>query len=285
MTPHVSSYHVRVMTYNVLEATNDGRSEGGTHVAPWSARKVAIAQTIENARPDVVGVQEAASFVGHRKRQIDSLKNQLSGYGLAHTELRPGTPGWHRTGDYILYNKSTMKRVGNGGHWALGNSRWAAWQVLKDKASGGHFLFVNAHLLVSPGGAADHKRQQETERLVAKARAKASRKGIPVVYVGDFNSDQFRHHVYNAPAMVMHANGIADAYQAAQKRVRGQYNTANGYNRRPPHDGAHIDYVFAPAGVGVRTWRLEMRLAHGQFVGTIPSDHNALVSDLSIPNT
>jgi endonuclease/exonuclease/phosphatase family metal-dependent hydrolase len=284
MTTHVDTFDVRVMTYNVLEATNDGRTEGGSVVAPWSTRKVAIAQTIEAAHPDVIGVQEAASFVGHnRKRQIDSLKNELSGYGLANTELRPGEPGWHRTGDYILFRKATFSRVGDGGHWALGNRRWAAWQVLRNRATGAQLLFVNAHLLVSPGGAADAARQRETERLIAKAHGKAIRRGIPVVYVGDFNSDEFRRHVYNAPAMVMRDNGIADAYQAAGERVRGDYNTANGYQRRPPRDGAHIDYVFAPPGVGVRRWTLEMRLSHGRFVGTIPSDHNALVADLSIP--
>ena len=32
---------ISVMTYNILEATNDGKAEGGQHVASWSSRQPA----------------------------------------------------------------------------------------------------------------------------------------------------------------------------------------------------------------------------------------------------
>jgi endonuclease/exonuclease/phosphatase family metal-dependent hydrolase len=285
LTTRVSTFDVRVMTYNVLEADTAGRHEGDGVVQPWSVREPAVVRTITTAHPDVIGIQEAAAFVGSgQERQIDSLHHALPGYGLAFTEALPGTPGWHRTGNYILFNQSTFAKVGDGGHWALGDMRWAAWQVLKNKATGAKFLFVNAHLLPTSGGAADTKRRHETQALLSDARSQAaSAGGVPIVYVGDFNSDQYRKHRVNAPLLVMQNSLIADAYQAAQKHVRAQWNTANGYRRRPPHDGAHIDAVFAPAGVGVRSWELQLRLSHGKFVGVIPSDHNALVSDLTIP--
>jgi len=285
VTSLVNTFDVRTMTYNVMEADRVGQIENGSSIQPWSVRKPAVVRTITKAHPDVIGIQEAAAFTGpHYQRQIDSLHAALPGYGLAFTEVLPGTPGWHRTGNYILFNKATFSRVGDGGHWALGDMRWAAWQVLKNKATGGKFLFVNAHELPTAGGAADTKRRHETQALLADARSQAQAAGgVPIVYVGDFNSDQYRHHVVNAPTEVMTNQGIADAFNTAQKFVRPTYNTANGYQRRPPHDGAHIDEVFAPAGVGVRTWKLQLRLSHGAFIGPIPSDHNALVSDLTVP--
>jgi endonuclease/exonuclease/phosphatase family metal-dependent hydrolase len=101
--------------------------------------------------------------------------------------------------------------------------------------------------------------------------------------MGDFNSDPFDHHAFNAPSMVMKSHNIADAYNVAQHRKFAHYNTANHYMRRPPHVGARIDYVFAPPGVGVNSWKLVMRMHHHDFMGTIPSDHNPVVTNLSYP--
>jgi endonuclease/exonuclease/phosphatase family metal-dependent hydrolase len=285
MTTHVSTFNVRVMTYNVIEARNDGLSEGGNVIAPWSQRKPAIIKLIHDSHPDVIGLQEAATFVGSGNvRQADSIKNALTGWGLATTEVKPySAPGWKRTGDYILFNKATYAAVGTGGHWELGDSRWAVWQVLKNRATGAKFLFVNAHLRVQQGPTNDLKRQHETQQMLSDSHGMASRLGIPVVYLGDFNSDQYARHAFNAPLIVMNKANIVDAYQVAAKRVRGRYNTANKYMTRPPHNYAHIDYIFAPPGIGVRSWIDVLELKHGKFVGTIPSDHNPVVSDLTIP--
>ena len=40
---------------------------------------------------------------------------------------------------------------------------------------------------------------------------------------------------------------------------------------------------YAPPGVAVVSWQLILDLTNGQFVGTIPSDHNPLVSDVIFP--
>jgi endonuclease/exonuclease/phosphatase family metal-dependent hydrolase len=277
---------VTVMTYNILEAKFDGRHEGGNVVAPWSRRRPAAARLIRQADPDVVGIQEGASWVRKARgpRQVDSLRAALRGkYKLAHTEIPPSRRHFHRTGDYILYKKSRYQARGHGGHWALGDSRFAAYQVLRNRATGARMLFVSAHLLVTPGAASDARREAETRRLIHRARPYAARRHVPIVYVGDFNSDRFRRHSFNGPAMAMRAAGVADAWDAAQHRTRARYNTADHYMRKPPRNGARIDYVFAPAGVAVRSWGLVMNLSHGRFVGTIASDHNPLVARLEIP--
>jgi endonuclease/exonuclease/phosphatase family metal-dependent hydrolase len=275
---------VSVMSYNVLEAQDDGRSEGGSTVAPWSQRGPAIAKLIQQANPDVIGIQEAASWVAAVKgpREIDSLTSMLDGeYSLANTEIPPSQPHFVRTGVYILYKSDIYRAVGSGGHWNIGDTRWAAYQVLENRTTGARFLFVSAHLLFASGAAADKQRQAETQTLLADAHRAAN--GLPIVYVGDFNSDQWGRHAFNGPAIAMRTAGIDDAFDVAQTRAHAQYNTADGYNRTPPKNGARIDYVFAQPGVGVQSWGLVMNLAHGKFVGTIPSDHNALVSDLFYP--
>jgi endonuclease/exonuclease/phosphatase family metal-dependent hydrolase len=277
---------VSVMSYNVLEATNDGRSEGGNTVAPWSERGPAIAKIIRQASPDVIGIQEAASWVGAVKgpREIDSLKSLLDGeYSLAKTEIPPSQPHYLRTGVYILYKPTVYKAVGNPGHWNIGNTRWAAYQILKKRATGAKFLFVSAHLLYTPGRTSDQRREAETKNLLTLAGRLAASAGVPIVYTGDFNSDQFAAHAFNGVAKAMLAAHVDDAWDVAKKHTRAMFNTAEGYKRVPPKNGARIDYVFAPPGVGVQSWGLEMNLSHGKFVGVIPSDHNALVSDVVFP--
>lgn len=276
---------VKVMTYNIKEARFDGTMEGGNRVAPWStARKAAAVKLIQRASPDVIGVQEGADLIGHH-RQVDTLRAALGGaYGLARTEIPPGQPGTRRTGVYILYKKATFKAVGKGGHWSLGGKRSAAHQVLRSRRTGAEFIFVSTHLWHAGARAGDMQRKAETKRLVKLGHAAAARRGIPIVYSGDFNSDPFKKHAFNAPAEVMTQHHISDAFNVAQARDNASYNTANGYRTRPPRDGARIDYVYAPEGVGVGSWRMIMRLRHGKFVGTIPSDHNPVVVTLSVPD-
>jgi endonuclease/exonuclease/phosphatase family metal-dependent hydrolase len=287
VTAHASRLPVRVMTYNIKEARFDGTPEGGGRVAPWnSKRKAAAARLIRRADPDVIGIEEGASPIGHRggPRQVDTLRRALGHtYRLARTEVPPKGRGTHRTGDYVLYKRAMFRPVHKGGHWALGDKRWAAHQILRNRQTGAKFLFVVAHLRQQPGRANDIRREAETRVLVNRGHTLASRHHIPVVYVGDFNSDPFEHHAFNAPARIMKQHHIADAYNVAQHRKLARYNTANHYQRRPPHVGARIDYVFAPPGVGVRSWKVVMRMRHHQFLGTIPSDHNPVVSDLTIP--
>jgi endonuclease/exonuclease/phosphatase family metal-dependent hydrolase len=275
-----------VMTYNILEATNDGHREGSGRVASWSRRKAAAVRLINRASPDVLAIQEGAAWVGRVRgpRQVDSLRAALHGrYALAHTEVPPSQPHYLRTGVYILYKKSTYKAVGRGNHWALGGNRYAAYQELRSRATGARMLFVSTHLSVGSGGYWDGKRESETKRMIAAATARARRKGIPVVYAGDFNSDISKKHAFDGPGVAMRAASVANAFDVAQVRSKASYNSANGYQRRPPRAGDHIDDVFTAPGVTVRSWRLLLNLRHGRLVGVIPSDHNPLVTRIAFP--
>jgi endonuclease/exonuclease/phosphatase family metal-dependent hydrolase len=277
---------VSVMSYNLLEITADGRSEGGNTVAPWSERRVAQANLITGASPDVVAIQEGGSWVGAVKgpRQVDDLVSQLGGaYSLAATEIPPDQPHYFRTGCYILYKNADYTPVGAGDHWSLGDSRWAAYQVLQNKTTGAKFLFVAPHLAVDKIGGTDQSREDEAKSMVAQATAYAATLGVPIVYAGDFNSDPSKGHEFNGPSDYMLSQGIDDSFDAAQTRSHEQYNSANGYLTTAPTNGLRIDYIMAPPGVAVKSWNLLLNLSHGKFVGVIPSDHNPIVANLMIP--
>jgi endonuclease/exonuclease/phosphatase family metal-dependent hydrolase len=278
--------NIRVMTYNIEELSRDGQREGTGVVAPWSKRRIAAARLIKKADPDVVAIQEGSTWVGRPRgrRQVDSLKSALGGgYALSHTEVSPNRPHYFRTGDYILYRKSAYRAVGHSWHWALGDTEYAAYQVLVNRQTHAKLLFVSTHLIVGDGAGYDRMRERETKVLLSKAGTYAARRHIPVIYAGDFNTDHTPEHAFDGPGIAMREAHVASAFNAAQARWLAKYNSANGYDRRPPKFGDHIDYVFAPPGVAVRSWAQVMDLRHGRLRGVIPSDHNPVVATLEYP--
>jgi hypothetical protein len=295
-TPSADQQPVTVMTYNVKEARLDGQSEGGNTVAPWAQRRVPAAELIKSAHPDFVMLEEAASFAppSSTTRQSEDLRDELErqgvDYKLASTEIPPPQPHYHRTGVYILYNPAKYAAVGNGDHWALGESRWAVYQIFRNVNTNSRVLMVAFHLLVGDHDGYDAKRQAEVESMLQQANAyNASHGNLPIIYGGDTNSQAFVHkngktrHEFDGARAGFRAHGIDEASFAATSHTNAKFNSANGYRTKPPKLGIYLDDLFAPPGVAVSDWKMLLKLRHGKFVGTIPSDHNPIVATMSYP--
>ena len=278
---------VRAMTFNVLQLTSDGLSEGGQKVAPWASRRPVAAGLIKQYKPDVAAIQEAWPYtqaaVG--PRQIDSLVSALGGtYKLAQTEIPPPQRGYFRTGDYIIYNPSVLATYGAGGSWEIGDSHYAAYQVMRNRHSGAKFLFTSIHTIPNTGSVTyDNDRQREISSFVSQAKAYAATKHVPIIYGGDFNSDTSKLHTFDAAGRVMAASKIADARLVAQSLTNSQYDSANQYLRTPPAYNESIDHFYASPGSAIYSWRLVLNLSHGSFVGTMASDHNPLYASIVVP--
>jgi hypothetical protein len=278
---------VNVMTYNILELSNQGKHEGDGVVAPWSQRRPKEVTLIHQGHPDVIAIEEGAPLVGHtRQRQVDSLRKALgSPYKLARTEIPPTEPHYFRTGVYIIYNNSTEKLVGQGGHYPLGGNHFAAYQEFSNRTTHAKFLFIAIHLLVGQSTANDGLREQETLAAIKTAEAIAHRRKIPVIYAGDFNSanPKDKKFTFNGAGRAMATIHAKDALVVAPKKTNAQYNSANDLLRTAPKSGDSIDHIYAPPGVKVTSAGLILDLRHGKFVGVIPSDHNPLVAQLRYP--
>lgn len=280
LTPRVAQARLLTTTYNVLENTFDRTPEGGTTVSPWSARGPAAAALLTGAKPDLIAVEEAAAWVGSvhgrgGRRQVDDLVARMPGYSLARTEIPPTEAGYMRTGNYILYRRASVTPVGAGGHFEVkptSVSSYTAYQMFRT-TTGAELLFTSSHLFTGNGRSGDDIRMAQTQSLIQQATARAG--GHPIVYAGDFNSnDYLTNHVYNAPVKAMAAAHIVDARSVAGAKYDNQYNSANQYLRSPAKGGYDIDYVFGTPGVSVRSWGQLMKMSGSKFAGTIPSDHN-----------
>lgn len=279
---------VRLLSYNLLSESSDGMKAGDGVVAPWRDRLKAATDLIEQARPDVLAVQEGNKMVDWPARQVDTLVSRLgSPWQLADTEVPPTDPSYQvggATGPYLVYRSDKFRAVGAGGNWELPGKWHAAYQELTSTSSGASFLAVSVHLMAGNGLAKDQTRRDEANALVSRAEAYAGARGLPIVYAGDFNSHGGSGHVFDGPGLVMAGQSVADALDVTPEAANSRFNSANQYYRTPPARGLNIDHIFAGPGVAVTGWEMLLRVNGGQFVGTIPSDHNPLVADLVIPS-
>ena len=279
---------IRVMTYNSLTSTFNGTREGNGIVGSWAKRLPGQIALIKSGAPDVLGIQEGAACVVKYKnkacaRQIDSLiRNLGSAYRPADVDSHPTLSRY--TGNYILYRPARLAPVGAGGHWATGSGHFASYQVFRTVATGAKFLFVTTHLVANQGAAYDRQRAATTNSMVSQAKAFARRAGVTsIVYSGDFNSYPHRYHFSDTTGAAMAAAGTSDAIQTAQVITNSRYNSINQYFRTPPRNSGSADHIYVSPGVGVEVWRELLRLSHGKFVGTIPSDHNPVDAFVTLP--
>lgn len=281
---------VKVLSYNILRDTRDGAAEGGNRIAPWSRRKKGVVSLIRAGNPDVIALQEAGPWTGRFKgpRQVDSVRAAFHGhYALARTEIPPGQPHFFRTGDYLLYRKSTLKAVGKGGFWTLssggGGDRFAAHQLLQNRQTGARFLAISTHLQTGSGRTIDMNRQRQTQRLLKLARAFASKRHVPIIFAGDFNSHVAGGITHDGPGIAMSHAHMEDAAGAAQSLTNARFDSANRYRRRPPQFGHNIDHIFTSPGVGMVSFRMLLHEKHGKLTGVIPSDHNPIEATMLYP--
>jgi endonuclease/exonuclease/phosphatase family metal-dependent hydrolase len=297
---HVASYTVhthasalRVLTYNVMSASFDGQKHpSGATQAPFKDRRAPMLKLIANSNADVIGIQEGSSCIvkyGNKPcyRQVDSLHAGLKPkYKLVDTWTY--SPGQNRYADeYILFD-SNVSRVSHGGTWNIGPSndqRHAAYQIFKVAATGAKFLFISVHTISARPGDMDAQRDAETKVLLSKAKAFAKNHGVKsVVYVGDFNSYYHEYHVHDLTGNDMRAAGIPDGVAVALNHYRANFDSINGLYRHARKGHGSADHVFVSAGVGVKKWGERLHIdSHGDFIGTIPSDHNPVFADLLFP--
>ncbi len=290
-TPQTGEARIRVVAYNLLGMWADGERGDfgkGEVVKPWmTSRRPAAAALVRPVTPDIVLVQEASSWTAGWASpwQVDTFASTLgSDYRVARTQGRAGEPDYIRTGNHVVYRASVFDAVGNGGHWSLGNGRYAAWQLLRHKATGAELLAVSTHNTSLAGASYDVKRRAEFDRLLSLVTHYRSTRGpVPVVYGGDVGSVRARWHPYDPPGVVIRGSGGVDTIEAAQRVTNAKYSSYNHYTRVPKQATGSGDRIFVSAGVGVRAWAQLLRLSSGKFVGTIPSDHNPVLADITVP--
>lgn len=216
----------------------------------WTNRVDALAATIEQERPHVLGTQEGLPH------QLADLDARLPGYRRVGGD-RAGTG----TDEHValFYDPSRLVLVAHGDVWLSdepdkpGSRSWgnrlprhATWARFTDQDSGRSFTVVNTHL--------DHESSTARER----AASFLADRFPDAVMMGDFN---------DAPGGAVWARLTKGRHDAHKDVAVGTYHgfTGEGKDR--------IDWILAP-----EPWRI---VRADVLRGRIVSDHHPIVADLA----
>ena len=171
---------INVISYNIRV----GKANDGTN--SWQYRYPASAMMIMDQKPDIFGLQEALDF------QFKYLEEYCPGY----KGIGVGREDGRKEGEImaIFYNKKTIKLIKWGTFrlsetpekpskgWDAACFRSATWALMKDKASGRKFYYVNTHL--------DHvgwEARKNGLKLIVDRIAEINPENYPMILTGDFN--------------------------------------------------------------------------------------------------
>lgn len=249
-----------VMSFNVRYGT----AKDGDNV--WENRRDAACAMICDQHPAVFGVQEALDF------QLTFFEEHCPGYKYVGVGRTDGvSQGEHMA---VFYDTDRIELLDWGTYWLsetpdVPSKGWdamcfrtATWTLMRDKAAGRRFYFVNTHL--------DHvgieARRNGLPLLVERIGA-MNPEGWPMVLTGDMN-------VYpDDPCLTELRSLMCDARQTAP--VTDNDQTWHGWGRVT--DNPPIDYVFYAGFAGCNEFRVVRQPYDGiAFV----SDHYPVVATL-----
>ncbi len=288
---------IAVSTYNVHKASS-GPS--------WTDRRRAVAENITRLAPDVIALAEASPVSvitpsGAKVKQYNDLLSLIDDdipYRFAASDS-------YTSGTKLAYNsrRLTLLNEGKKTLTELGEQRrYAVWAVFSDKASGKRVFVVATHLEPGKGSATDTKyntaRIAQAKEILALVKAR-NPKGHPVVIAGDLNSNRSTEPS-NGPYETLTDAGLVDPLDnakaswttgsnaIAETMVGVEYNSANAFETRARRTsfpiGTHVDYVLVSKGVRVVQYQVVVNVdSAGDFVGTIPSDHNQVSAVIRLP--
>ncbi len=296
---------VRVATYNVMKTTRMKAKWS------WSKRRVALVNTVRDASPDVLAVQEANTQRWGGSTHIEDVRGLLGGIGyqIASADFSQCTLGCTR-GAHIFFKPSRMALVGlptgapaagmagmstiAGVDFGGTQDRNASYAFLAPLGSARTTLFISAHLPTDKTGEGERLRVAVASGLRPWAEgliAGSGLTGVNIVISGDFNSYQRRQP--NGAQQVLANTGMIDGY-AAPEKVNAGNSTVNytpktrkykGFPPRPYYysrDTTRIDYIFST--VAPRRHEVVLHLTgDGKFDNAYrASDHNMVMVDLPL---
>lgn len=247
-----------VMTYNVRGADKDGLA--------WSARKQHVINVIKEKSPDIIGLQEMNEGVQHK-----DLKAALPDYGI--WDGNEGGEGQKRP---IMWKSSVYEKIDGGIYkhqrYSDSEKQPAPWVKLRNKINNSELYVFNYHGIAHDSNA--DKKIKGAKDLV-KAINEIAGSSAPVVITGDFNSDygKFAHPIILAA-------GFVDAFQVAETKINGDYQTHHGDPGTTRRKGTkHIDHIFVRPSFPVSNWE---NVINNDT--TRASDHTPVVATIGNPN-
>jgi endonuclease/exonuclease/phosphatase family metal-dependent hydrolase len=268
---------MRVMTYNVLCSFCVKEDYDG-----WFDRLPYLQEQIAFYAPDLLGLQEPSSALSISALLMDSPIEYGMVYHAAGLLNYPDSAILFRKDKYTLLEWDTffisaLPCAGKREGFLTTAPRYVTWAVLREKASGLAFLFVNSHF------DAHRENREKSAEIVTEWLAPIADQ-IPILFTGDFNS-QIDSRAYRTLAGEDSAMRFENAFDHAVRRT--SIHNVDGNEDVTAvatylKDRGKIDHILfaGPAAVDVDHW-WEDRSLYGDL-GRPPSDHKPVIADLAL---
>ncbi|MDD5274250.1 MAG: endonuclease/exonuclease/phosphatase family protein [Methylovulum sp.] len=265
---------IQVLSYNVMYgsafieamAARFKREGTGKGELPWSVRLPEIRERIASFAPDLMGLQEMGEDADIQAI-VDRSQYTLVSYHL----------GGLQYGDSALLFKTARFEPLDAGQMWLGNTpelpmslgfkrlamiRYVNWVLLREKASGFTFVYVNTHF----DNAGVNK---DPSAILFRDRIASLAKGLPIIVTGDFNTTAQEARYQNIIGANETPPLLTNAYTLAHS---------------PPVDAAlhpdkRIDHIFVggPCQAEAEQWLIDTRPLKN---GLPMSDHDPVFAKL-----
>lgn len=264
-----------VMTFNVLcSVCNPSEYD------PWDERLGYFADIFQRHDPDLIGIQELTPLAG----EVDALLAVAPGRAALFFQQEDWPPYPDAA---ILYRKSRFRVLEHGEYWLSPTPdvprstgfaepqlpRLVVWARLLDKAGDREMFFASTHF-------DNNSPSQALSAPLVLERTAAFAATLPVVFVGDFNSQPADEAYATLTTDDSHGFVFENAYDLAPNP-----GIVENQDPDPVYDPAdRIDHVFV-AGAGV-AWSATSWTADLQVYGQkqrYPSDHFAIATTLDRP--
>jgi len=252
-----------VMTYNIrFDNPGDGLDR-------WDLRKEAVADFVKAERPAILGTQEG------QPHQLDYLDEHLPNYDY----VGVGRDHGDKTGEHVglYYDTSALDLLHSGTFWLsekgdTGSLGWDAvfsrictYGLFSQKSSGKQFKVYNAHF--------DHvgvNARNGSATQIADSALVNIKSGIPVIVLGDFNSEP------ESEAFRILNDAISCAAEQVDGAPTGPSGTFTAFNTSID-PVRRIDFIFV-SGFDVKSYaHLDPRTHEGRAA----SDHLPVAAALT----
>lgn len=254
---HADEIELKVVTYNVLVELS-----APPGIPSWSKRRDAIVDLLRQENADLIAIQEPTP------RQLDYLVDNLKDFDVIRDEKF--------TDAALLYRRDIFEKLDEGKWWlsptpekpmsrGFGNflARILVWAKLKHRPTGGEFIASSTHFdNTSPSQTKMAALCQEKWKPFIDQR-------IPIIWMGDFNTDQDR-----GDYPMLTSNGFADAYTASPQASPGGKD--DKVSTFPGDHGKRIDHILHHGPIRATEWRVVT------YAATTLSDHYPVAAKLRV---
>ena len=227
----------------------------------WTLRKKRLSQLLIDYNPSIFGIQEGLYS------QVKTLDSSLAKYNYIGVGREDGNVKgefcaiYFDSSQYEVLNHSTFwlsetPEVVSVG-WDAALERICTYGLFKKRMSGEKIWVFNAHF--DHVGATARKKSSE---LILKKIQEVNTESLPVILMGDFNSNP------GSEPIKIFKNDLEDALEISLTKLKGPVGTFNGFDNRHPLDN-RIDYIFVK-NMEIRSYRhIDDRLSNNRHI----SDH------------